>query len=101
MPLFVALTDGITLDAGLEQTIRDRLRREYSPRHVPDRIIQVPAVPTTLTGKKLEVPARRILLGTPVEQAADRSAVADPRALDALADYARTQRDYPLAAAAV
>jgi acetoacetyl-CoA synthetase len=101
MPLFVALTDGVTLDAGLEQTIGDRLRREYSPRHVPDRIIQVPAVPTTLTGKKLEVPARRILLGTPVEQAADRSAVADPRALDALADYARTQRDYPLAAAAV
>ncbi|MGW3116713.1 hypothetical protein ACWDBW_06095 [Streptomyces sp. NPDC001107] len=71
MPLFVALTDGVTLDAGLQQTIRDRLRREYSPRHVPDRIIQVPAVPTTLTGKKLEVPTRRILLGTPVEQAAD------------------------------
>ncbi|ULR55574.1 acetoacetate--CoA ligase [Streptomyces deccanensis] len=101
MPLFVALPDGETLDAGLERTIRARLRREYSPRHVPDRIIQVPSVPTTLTGKKLEVPARRILLGTPVEQAADRSAVADPRALDALADYARTQRDYPLATAAV
>ncbi|WP_330347074.1 acetoacetate--CoA ligase [Streptomyces sp. NBC_00582] len=101
MPLFVALGEGVTLDAGLERTIRDRLRREYSPRHVPDRIIQVPAVPTTLTGKKLEVPARRILLGTPVEQAADRSAVADPRALDALAHYARTQRDYPLATASV
>ncbi|KND39083.1 MULTISPECIES: acetoacetate--CoA ligase [Streptomyces] len=101
MPLFVALTDGVTLDAGLQQTIRDRLRREYSPRHVPDRIIQVPAVPTTLTGKKLEVPARRILLGTPVEQAADPSTVADPRALDALARYARTQRDYPLATATV
>lgn len=67
---------------------------------MPDRIIQVPAVPTTLTGKKLEVPARRILLGTPVEQAADRSTVADPRALDALARYARTQRNYPLTAAA-
>ncbi|MEV6380951.1 acetoacetate--CoA ligase [Streptomyces sp. NPDC051773] len=101
MPLFVALTDGATLDAGLERTIRDRLRREYSPRHVPDRIIQVPSLPMTLTGKKLEVPARRILLGTPVEQAADRSTVADPRALDALARYARTQRDYPLATAAV
>ncbi|MEE1757805.1 acetoacetate--CoA ligase [Streptomyces sp. SP18BB07] len=101
MPLFVALAEGVTLDAGLERTIRDRLRQEYSPRHVPDRIIQVPAVPTTLTGKKLEVPARRILLGTPVEQAADRSTVADPRALDALARYARTQRDYPLATTAV
>ncbi|MEU1518609.1 acetoacetate--CoA ligase [Streptomyces sp. NPDC005811] len=101
MPLFVALDDGVTLDPVLERTIRDRLRREYSPRHVPDRIIQVPAVPTTPTGKKLEVPARRILLGTPVEQAADRSAVADPRALDALARYARTQRDYPLPTAAV
>ncbi|EKX65268.1 acetoacetate--CoA ligase [Streptomyces ipomoeae] len=99
MPLFVALDDGVVLDPGLEDTIRDLLRREYSPRHVPDRIIQVPAVPTTLTGKKLEVPARRILLGTPVEQAADRSTVADPRALDALAQYARTQRDYPPATA--
>ncbi|MER5787152.1 acetoacetate--CoA ligase [Streptomyces sp. NPDC001980] len=96
MPLFVVLRDGATLGPGLERTIRDRLRREYSPRHVPDRIVQVPAVPTTLTGKKLEVPARRILLGTPVEQAADRSAVADPRALDALARYARTQDDYRL-----
>jgi acetoacetyl-CoA synthetase len=97
MPLFVTLHEGRTLDAALEDRIRDRLRREYSPRHVPDKIIQIPAVPTTLTGKKLEVPARRILLGTPVEQAADRSAVADPHALDALAEYARTQRDYPLA----
>ncbi|MFI7294835.1 acetoacetate--CoA ligase [Streptomyces sp. NPDC050121] len=100
MPLFVALDEGVALDPGLEDAIRTRLRQEYSPRHVPDRIIQVPAVPTTLTGKKLEVPARRILLGTPVEQAADRSTVADPRALDALARYARTQRDYPLTAAA-
>jgi acetoacetyl-CoA synthetase len=97
MPLFVALDEERTLDVALEDRIRDRLRREYSPRHVPDKIIQIPAVPTTLTGKKLEVPARRILLGTPVEQAADRSAVADPHALDALAEYARTQRDYPLA----
>ncbi|SFN07347.1 acetoacetyl-CoA synthetase [Streptomyces sp. cf124] len=100
MPLFVALKEDMTLDAGIEDTIRARLRQEYSPRHVPDRIIQVPAVPTTLTGKKLEVPARRILLGTPVEHAADRSTVADPRALDALARYARTQRDYPLTTAA-
>ncbi|MFF9778652.1 acetoacetate--CoA ligase [Streptomyces sp. NPDC013978] len=98
MPLFVALKDGVALDSALEDTIRARLRREYSPRHVPDRIVQVPAVPTTLTGKKLEVPARRILLGTPVGQAADRSTVADPRALDALAAYARTQCDYPVAA---
>jgi acetoacetyl-CoA synthetase len=98
MPLFVVLGDGRFLDIALENRIRDRLRREYSPRHVPDKILQLRAIPTTLTGKKLEVPTRRILLGTPVEQAADRNAVADPSALDALAEYARTQRDYRLAA---
>ena len=101
MPLFVVLTEGASLGPELEDAIRGRLRREYSPRHVPDRIIQVPAIPTTLTGKKLEVPARRILLGTPVEQAADLNTVADPRALDALVQYARTQHDYLLATPAL
>jgi acetoacetyl-CoA synthetase len=96
MPLFVVLREGGTLSAALEQEIRDRIRREYTPRHVPDRIIAVPAIPKTLTNKKMEVPVRRVLLGTPVEAAAERHAMADPDALDAFVTYARGQHDYPL-----
>ncbi len=56
----------------------------------------MPAIPTTLTGKKLEVPVRRLLLGAPLEKAANTSAMADPSALDAFIDYARTQHDYKI-----
>ncbi len=63
---------------------------------MPDRIIQVPAIPTTLTGKKMEVPVRKILLGTPPGQAANPGAMADPSSLDAFVSYARDQRDYVL-----
>jgi acetoacetyl-CoA synthetase len=63
---------------------------------VPDQIIQVPGIPVTLTGKKMEVPVRRILTGTPADAAANRNAMANPAALDAFVDYARSQRDYRL-----
>ena len=94
MPMFVKLAEGVALDDRIETEIKTRLRREYTPRHVPDKIIQIPAIPTTLTGKKLEVPVRKILLGTPLEKAANTSAMADPSSLDAFLDYARTQHDY-------
>ena len=61
---------------------RRALREGLSPRHVPDEILAVPAIPRTLSGKKLEVPVKRILLGLPAEQAASRDALADPRALE-------------------
>ena len=96
MPLFVKLAAGAALDAALETRIRDTLRREYTPRHVPDKIYQVPGIPYTLTGKKMEVPVRRILMGVPAEKAANRSAVADPGALDFFIDYAQRQQDYRL-----
>jgi acetoacetyl-CoA synthetase len=99
MPLFVRLSAGLVLDDVIESAIRTRLRKEYTPRHVPDKIIQVPQIPTTLTGKKLEVPVRKILLGVPAEQAANRNAMANPAALDSFVDYARTQQDYSLAGA--
>jgi acetoacetyl-CoA synthetase len=98
MPLFVKLGAGKLLDAAVEQEIRDRLRREYSGRHVPDRIVQVPEIPMTPTGKKMEVPVRKILLGVPVDQAANRNAMANPKALDAFVAYARSQDDYELGA---
>ena len=94
MPMFVQLAEGVTLDDRIVNEISARLRKEYTPRHVPDKIIQVPQIPTTLTGKKLEVPVRKILLGTPSEKAANPSAMANPASLDAFLDYARTQGDY-------
>ncbi len=95
MPLFVKLAPGATLEA-CEAKIRDVLRREYSSRHVPDKIIAVPSIPMTLTGKKMEVPVRRILLGMAPEKAANMSAMLDPKALDVFIEYAATQRDYRL-----
>jgi acetoacetyl-CoA synthetase len=94
MPLFVRLVDGLRLDDRIEDKIRDRLRREYTPRHVPDRIMQVPEIPVTLTGKKLEVPVRKILRGVPADEAANRNAMANPGSLDFFADYATKQQDY-------
>jgi acetoacetyl-CoA synthetase len=96
MPLFVKLKDGLKLDEPLKDKMRAKLRQEYSPRHVPDRIYQVPDIPTTLTGKKMEVPVRRILAGVPLAKAANRDATANPHALDFFIEYARTQRDYSM-----
>ena len=95
MPLFVKLAAGVSLQAASEK-ISDTLRRQYTARHVPDKIIRVPAIPMTLTGKKMEVPVRRILLGVAPERAANTSAMADPRALEFFIEYAATQRDYDL-----
>jgi acetoacetyl-CoA synthetase len=96
MPLFVRLADGLRLDDRIRDKIRDRLRHEYTPRHVPDRIVQVPDIPLTLTGKKLEVPVRKILLGVPPDEAANRNAMANPGSLDFFAGYAAKQQDYPI-----
>jgi acetoacetyl-CoA synthetase len=101
MPLFVKLSDGRRLDTVLERKICERLKCEYSPRHVPDRIIQVPEIPVTLTRKKMEVPVRKILMGTPIEQAANRNAMTNPHALDFFAAYAKSQTHYAVGNRAV
>ena len=94
MPLFVTLPGGQVLDDALRDKICARLRTEYTPRHVPDRVIQVAAIPVTLTGKKMEVPVRRILQGMAPEAAANVNAMANPAALEEFIGYARTQQDY-------
>lgn len=86
--LFVVLADGCVLDDALRASIRARLRAELSPRHVPDAIHTVPAVPRTLTGKKLEVPVKRLLRGEPVEKVASRDSLVDPMALEVFVDLA-------------
>jgi acetoacetyl-CoA synthetase len=81
MPLFVVLEPGRALDDELVATIRARIRDDCSPRHVPDEIRAVPAVPRTLSGKVLEVPVKRILSGEATERAVSRDSLVDPDAL--------------------
>jgi acetoacetyl-CoA synthetase len=82
MPLFVVLREGAELDEELPREIAQRVREQCSPRHVPDEVLQVQEVPRTLSGKALEVPVKRILMGTPAEKAASRDSLANPQSLD-------------------
>jgi acetoacetyl-CoA synthetase len=90
MPLFVVLREGATLTDELVKRIATRIRQDCSPRHVPDVVEVVAQVPRTLSGKVLEVPVKRILMGHPPEKAASRDSLADPAALDWFVEYART-----------
>ena len=82
MPLFVVLREGAELDADLTKEIARRVREECSPRHVPNDVFAIAQVPRTLSGKVLEVPVKRILMGTPADKAASRDSLQDPAALD-------------------
>jgi acetoacetyl-CoA synthetase len=79
--LFVVLRPGVELDDTLRRRIVDTLRTELSPRHVPDEIHAIAEVPRTLSGKKLEVPVKRVLTGTPLEKAVSEGALANPKAI--------------------
>jgi acetoacetyl-CoA synthetase len=82
MPLFVVLDEGTELGEELEGEIKERIREDCSPRHVPNAIYEIEEVPRTLSGKVLEVPVKRILTGTPPDEAASRDSLQNPRALD-------------------
>jgi acetoacetyl-CoA synthetase len=86
--LFVVLADGAELDDALRDAVNRSLRSQLSPRHVPDTIRAVPAIPRTLTGKKLEAPVKRILSGEPVDAVASRDSLLDPTALDLFVTFA-------------
>jgi acetoacetyl-CoA synthetase len=88
MPLFVVLREGAELDDDLRSEIARRVREDCSPRHVPNEVFRIDEVPRTLSGKALEVPVKRILLGTPAEKAASRDSLANPGALDWFVDLA-------------
>jgi acetoacetyl-CoA synthetase len=89
MPLFVVLREGVALDDELTRRIKRRIREDCSPRHVPNEIVQIAEVPRTLSGKVLEVPVKRILMGQPPDQAASRDSLANPQALDVFVDLAQ------------
>jgi acetoacetyl-CoA synthetase len=88
MPLFVVLREGVELDEDLEGRIKASIRENASPRHVPNEVYRVDGIPKTLNGKKLEVPVKKILLGTPPEEAASRDSLQNPDTLDAFAKLA-------------
>lgn len=96
MPLFVKLADGVELTEKLYQNVRSVLLKEYTPRHVPDKIISVPSIPTTISGKRMEVPVRKILLGYAPDKSFNKSVMADQTAMDFFVDYAEKQQDYVL-----
>jgi acetoacetyl-CoA synthetase len=87
--LFVALEDDLTLGEELRSTIADAVRTQLSPRHVPDLILQVPDIPKTLNGKRLEIPVKRLFLGADPEEVAAPGALSDPSAFDAFVRLAR------------
>jgi acetoacetyl-CoA synthetase len=89
MTLFVVLRDGVVLDETLTRRIATRIREDCSPRHVPNEVHAVAAIPRTLSGKVLEVPVKRILMGHDPDAVASRDSLANPEALDWFAEFAR------------
>lgn len=88
MPLFVVMKDGFTLDDNIKNTIKSALRKAYSPRHVPDEIIEVQDLPYTISGKKMEMPVKKILLGKSV----NTGAVKNPASLDFFIAFAENRK---------
>ncbi|MCA9934863.1 MAG: hypothetical protein KC415_13105, partial [Anaerolineales bacterium] len=89
MPLFVVLREGVTLDADLQRRIKQKIRADISPRHVPNEIFAIEQIPYTLSGKKMEVPVRRILLGQDVNKAANPGAMRNPQAIGYFVEMAK------------
>ncbi len=90
MPLFVTLEPGIILDDSLRQRIIQALRTECSPRHVPDAIVEVPDIPYTISGKKMETPVKKILQKKPIEKAYNPDAMRNPEAMQFFIAFAQT-----------
>ena len=94
MPLYVKLKPGTQLDDALRKKINAKLRDDCSPRHVPDKLYAVEQIPYTLTGKKMEVPVRKLLMGWPLEKAASRDAMMNPDSIDWFVRFAQESTDY-------
>jgi acetoacetyl-CoA synthetase len=95
MPMFVVLREGAALDDELIARIQSQIRQDISPRHVPNEIFIIQEVPTTLSGKKMEVPIRKILMGLPPEEAANLDAMRNPESLQFFIDLAQRMQNEP------
>ena len=93
MPLFVVLREGVVLDAALQRKLADAIKTALSPRFVPDEILQVAEIPRTLSGKKQELPIKKLLLGQPIEKVLHRDAMANPACLDWYVAFARSRQN--------
>jgi len=91
MPLFVVLRGGVVLDAALRKALNDAIRVALSPRFVPNDIFQVPEIPRTLSGKKQELPIKKLLLGQPIEKVVNKDAMANPACLDWYETFAESR----------
>ena len=89
MPLFIVLREGQALDNDIEHRLRERIRTQLSARHLPNEIFLVPEIPRTLTGKKMELPIKKLLLGTPIEKIANPDAMSNPDSLQWYAAFAQ------------
>ncbi|HEV8688709.1 MAG TPA: acetoacetate--CoA ligase, partial [Ideonella sp.] len=92
MPLFVVLREGVLLDDALRARLVAEIRRALSPRHVPSEIWQVSAIPRTLSGKKMELPVKKLLMGADPAQVMNRDAMANAASVDWFVDFAATRR---------
>jgi acetoacetyl-CoA synthetase len=93
MPLFVVLREGVVLDAAVHAKIVDAIKTALSPRFVPNEIFQVAEIPRTLSGKKQELPIKKLLLGQPIEKVVNREAMANPGCLDWYVNLARLREN--------
>jgi acetoacetyl-CoA synthetase len=91
MPLFVVLRPGVTLDDALRTRINNAIKNALSPRFVPNEILVVPEVPRTLSGKKQELPIKKLLLGQSLEKVVNRDAMANPACLDWYVAFAQSR----------
>jgi acetoacetyl-CoA synthetase len=87
MPLFIVMKEGVFLSDDKKQLINSTLRSTYSPRHVPDAIYSVQDIPYTISGKKLEIPVKRILMGWPLDKAASIDSIRNPEALKGFQNF--------------
>jgi acetoacetyl-CoA synthetase len=89
MPLFIVLREGILLDDTLKNRIKQTIRQTVSPRHAPNEIFEIEEVPYTLSGKKMEVPIRKILLGYDIKKAINLGAMRNPQTIDFFSEFAK------------
>ena len=94
MALFVVLREGLALDEALTKRLKAAVRAALSPRHVPDEVFQVPAVPRTLSGKKMELPLKKLLLGAPAAKVLNRDAMANADCVDWYLDFAARRQGH-------
>ena len=90
MPLFVKMKAGNKLSEAIKSKINTQLKTEYSPRHVPDEIIEVADIPYTISGKKMEAPIKKILLGMPLEKSINFDAMRNPESVEFFIEFAKS-----------